>query len=111
MLDFVISRRDEHDYPVFDVPYTQWPDVLRPTTIPATILEESQPANQVIDVYGYRIRLIDEMAGLHVEVESDDMPDELAKRVVEEIHSKIEQATGYIYDIVELPPDKPARFR
>jgi hypothetical protein len=110
MLAFVINRRDENNYPVFDLPYSQWPEVLRPNSVPATILEESQPANQVIEVDGYRISLIDEMAGLSVEVESEDMPDELARRVVEEIRSNVEQATGYTYDLMELPPDKPVRF-
>jgi hypothetical protein len=110
MLAFVINRRDENNYPVFDLPYVQWPDVLRPNTVPATILAESQPANQIIELYGYRISLIDEMFGLSIEVESEDMPDELARRVVEEIHSNIEQATGYTYDLIELPPDKPVRF-
>src|SRR3954447_13251916 len=110
MLGFVINRRDENNYPVFDLPYNLWPDVLRPNTIPATILEESQVANQVIEVNGYRISLVDEMAGLEIEVESEDMPDELARRVVEEIHSNVEQAMGYTYDLIELPPDQPVRF-
>ncbi|MDQ5825005.1 MAG: hypothetical protein M3441_12480 [Chloroflexota bacterium] len=110
MLGFVINRRDEEDYPIFDLPYSQWPNVLRPNTVPATILDESQTANQVIEVYGYRISLVDEMAGLQIEVESDDMPDELARKVVAEIHSNIEQATGHTYDLFELPPDKPVRF-
>jgi hypothetical protein len=110
MLSFVINRRDENGYPIFDVPYSQWPDVLRPYTASATILEESQPGYHVIEVNGYRISLIDEMAGLSIEVESEDMPDELARRVVEEIHSNTEQAMGHTYELIELPPDRPVRF-
>jgi hypothetical protein len=107
--EFVINRYED-GYPNFDLPYDQWRDVLRPNTLPVSILEESQTGNHVIEVDGHRIRFIDEMFGLQVIIESEEMPYKLALRLVQEICTNVELATGNIYEIHEMPADRPYQF-
>jgi hypothetical protein len=110
LLTFVINRYDENGYPVFELPYAKWANVLRSESLHTRILEESQMGSFVIEVAGYKISLVDEMFGLAIEIESEDMPDELARSVMEEIKTNVERATGDSYRLLEMPPDRPYRF-
>lgn len=108
MIEFVIIRLDGDG--LFDLPYSQWERVLRPSTMSSVALGASQTAHHVIEVEGYSIRLVDEMPGLAVIIDSEQMPYKVAKRVVEKILENITQETGSAYQLLEMPPDKPFRF-
>ena len=108
-LTFVMNRYDENGYPVFELPYVEWAAVLHSESLHTRIVE-SQIGKLVIEVAGHKISFLDEMAGLSIEIESEDMPDELVRSVMEEIKTNVERATGDSYQLVELPTDRPYRF-
>ena len=76
----------------FHLPAYRYDDVLRPNSVPSAPVDGY--GTHSIDVDGCEVYFSDEQEGFQVVFECDNLSNEQARRLVDEIRANIEKATG-----------------
>ncbi len=97
MKEFLI-RRTDGDW--FDFMNSQLPDILHPNSFPHKVCKGW--GTHRIEVMGCQIAFSDEDPGIQVSFESSEIPDDVARRIVEEICQNMIRATGQQGEVVPL---------
>jgi hypothetical protein len=96
MREYLIRRTDGE---WFDLPFGRWPEVMRPNSISSHPVEGW--GNHRIEVEGVAVAFSDEDPGVHISFEGE-LPEAVARRLVEEVLENIERTTCQRGRIVEL---------
>jgi hypothetical protein len=95
--EYLIKRTDGE---WFDLHHDRFNEVLRPSTVPSEVVQGW--GDHRIKVEGCELSFSYENAGIQVFFEGEGLPEELERRIVAEIASRIAGATGQKAAVVEL---------
>lgn len=96
-LEFLIKRTDGE---WFDLHHDQFAAVLRPKSFPSEAVEGW--GDHRIKVEGCEIAFSYEDPGIQVIFEGNGLPEDTARKIVDEIAARITQTTGHASAVVEL---------
>jgi hypothetical protein len=97
MREYLIRQLDDEE---FFLPYQNWKDVLRPSSVASNVVQE--PGVFYLEVEGCRVEFSPEPPGLQISFEGCVIAAEVADRIVREILVSVESFTHQKGKIIPL---------
>jgi hypothetical protein len=97
MWEYLIRQDDDEE---FYLPYQSWKDVLRPSSLPSNVVQETGVF--YLEVEGCRITFSPEPPGLQVTFSDCSLPTEVGDRIAQEICESIETFSGQRGKVIPL---------